>query len=268
MCNITYYSTSFGSPSNPLHNLRMPPAKYKTKKLQDNPPLHPTYTAEKIRSPGGIEAASDGLARRSESIDQVKCEIRSLFADLDVLSLMLAGNYHGVLSGNNLRRLMSCTQPTATYGCACLESLIYTEFPKDSESYSTSFLTGLLMGLNSLFCSLASPECVDPSLHQEHGTSVPHVHHALHVIDSLKLEDQEDQTLTSRSTKFSHRQVKQIQRRTTHSQKSQPDAVFDLLKVSVPCSQEESGQLCSNLLVLQSASLLVCSLNKCASSRS
>jgi hypothetical protein len=147
--------------------------------------------------------------------------------------------------------------------CWRLESLSYEEFPRDSESYSTSFFVELLTGLNSFFCSLAPPECVDPSVHQDHGISVPHVDHALRVIDTLNFEDQEDESLTLRPTKLSQRQTKQIRRRTEQLQKSQPDAVFDLLQVSVPHSQEESVQLCSNLLLLQSASLSVCPFNKC-----
>jgi hypothetical protein len=87
----------------------MPPAKPKTKRTQDNSPLHPTYASENIRTPGGVEAASNRLASRSRSTDQLKSEIRALIAAPYVLSLLLAGDCRGVPSCNNVRLLTSCT---------------------------------------------------------------------------------------------------------------------------------------------------------------
>jgi hypothetical protein len=141
-----------------------------------------------------------------------------------------------------------------------LESLIDDEFPRNSESYSTSFLVELLIALNSFFSRFAPPECVDPSRHRKHEASVPLLHQALQVIGALNFEEQDNQAIPSRSAKISQRQAKELQRRATRPQTSQADAIFELLEVAVPCSPEDSKELCSNLLLSQSESLSVCPL--------
>ena len=240
----------------------MPPAKSKTKKSQIDSLVHPAYALENLRSPGGVDAASNRLTRISQSVDHLKSEFRDLLSAPDVLSLLLAGDFHYILSCMNIRQLISCIYIVNNDIRLRVESLINHEFPRDSKSYSSSFLVGLLIALNSFFSRLAPPECVDSSCHQEHGASVPRRHHALQVIDTLDFEQEGDQALPLRSAKLSQRRTKQIQRRAPHPQTSQVDPVFDLLKVAVPCSPEESKQLCSDLLLLQSASLSVSSFDQ------